>query len=69
VQRLGYYEKYWVRSDGVKMYGKYVCCACDLNKHPKGSLLETSLGTGIVVDTGDFVHNGSGVDIDIAVTW
>ena len=69
VQRLGYYEKYWVRSDGVKMYGKYVMVAADLKQHPKGSLIETSLGTGIVVDTGDFVHNGSGVDIDVAVTW
>jgi hypothetical protein len=51
------------------MYGSYICCACDLNKHPKGSLVETSLGTGIVVDTGEFTTNGSGVALDIAVTW
>jgi uncharacterized protein YgiM (DUF1202 family) len=69
MQQLGYYEKYWVRSDGVKMYGKYVMVAADLNQHPKGSLIETSLGTGIVVDTGEFTTNGSGVALDIAVTW
>jgi hypothetical protein len=69
MQQLGYYEKYWVRSDGTKMYGSYVMVAADLKQHPKGSLVETSLGTGIVVDTGEFTTNGSGVALDIAVTW
>lgn len=69
MQLLGYYEKYWVRSDGTKMYGSYVMVAADLKQHPKGSLVETSLGTGIVVDTGEFTTNGSGVALDIAVTW
>jgi hypothetical protein len=69
MQQLGYYEHYWVRSDGTKMYGKYICCAADLKQHPKGSLVETSLGTGIVVDTGDFTTNGSGVALDIATAW
>ena len=69
MQQLGYYEKYWVRSDGVKMYGNAIMVAADLKQHPKGSLVETSLGTGIVVDTGEFTTNGSGVAIDIAVTW
>ena len=69
MQQLGYYEKYWVRSDGVKMYGNAIMVAADLKQHPKGSLVETSLGTGIVVDTGEFTTNGSGVALDIAVTW
>ena len=69
MQQLGYYEKYWVRSDGVKMYGNAIMVAANLKQHPKGSLVETSLGTGIVVDTGEFTTNGSGVTLDIAVTW
>lgn len=69
MQCLGYYEKAWERSDGVKMYGNYIMVAADLREHPKGSLVETSLGTGIVVDTGKFTTNGSGVKIDIAVNW
>jgi uncharacterized protein YgiM (DUF1202 family) len=69
MQQLGYYEKYWVRSDGVKMYGNAIMVAANLKQHPKGSLVETSLGTGIVVDTGEFTTNGSGVALDIAVTW
>jgi hypothetical protein len=69
MQQLGYYEKYWVRSDGVKMYGNAIMVAANLKQHPKGSLVETSLGTGIVVDTGDFTTNGSGVALDIATAW
>lgn len=61
--------EYWVREDGVKMYGDYVMVAADLNKHPRGSLVETSVGIGIVCDTGDFTTNGSGTSIDVAVTW
>ena len=69
MQCLGYYDYYWVRSDGAKMYGNYVMVAANLSKYPKGTLVETSLGTGIVVDTGDFTKNGSGVEFDIATTW
>ena len=66
---LGYDYQYWVRSDGAKMYGDYVMIAADLNKYKKGTILETSLGTGIVCDTGDFTTNGSGVVFDIATSW
>lgn len=59
---------YWVRSDGVKMYGSYVLIAADQSFRPLGSLVETSLGTGIVGDTGSFV-NSNHTQIDIAVTW
>ena len=59
---------YWVRSDGVKMYGSYVLIAADQSFRPLGSLVETSLGTGIVGDTGSFV-NSNHTQIDIAVIW
>lgn len=69
MNNLGYYGTVWTRSDGAKMWDGYVMVAADLSIHPKGSLVETTLGTGIVVDTGDFVHNGSGVSLDIATAW
>lgn len=72
MRSMGYDEEnypYWVREDGVKMLGSYIMVAADLNVHPRGSLVPTSLGTGIVCDTGGFVSNGSGVALDIAVAW
>ena len=69
MNHLGYYGTVWTRSDGVKMLDEYVMVAADLSIHPKGSLVETTLGTGIVVDTGEFAHNGSGVSLDIATAW
>ena len=64
----GFYEPYWVRSDGVKMYGYYVMCAAGLGIRPKGSIVESSKGLAIVVDTGGFAsHNPT--QLDIAVTW
>lgn len=68
-KNMGIEGEYWVREDGVKMYGDYVIVAADLNQHPRGSLVESSLGTGIVLDTGGFATNGSGVALDIAVDW
>ena len=68
-QNMGIEGEYWVREDGCKMYGDYVICAADLNVHPRGSLVESSLGTCIVLDTGGFTTNGSGVALDIAVDW
>lgn len=59
---------YWIRSDGVKMFGSYVMCACNLSVHPRGSLVETSLGTGICVDTGGFAKHNP-YQIDIATNW
>lgn len=72
MRNLGYSENdypYSVRDDGVKLLGKYVMVAADLHKYPRGSFVNTSLGRGIVCDTGDFATNGSGVDFDIAVNW
>ena len=64
----GFHEPYWVRSDGVKMYGYYVMCAAGLSIRPKGSIVESSNGLAIVVDTGGFA-SGNPRQLDIAVTW
>lgn len=69
MRERGNNDPYWIRHDGAKMLGNYVMVAADLNQHPRGSLVPTSLGTGIVVDTGKFVHNGSGVNLDICTAW
>ncbi len=68
---LGYSEEeypYWVREDGCKMFGDYIMVAANLSTRPRGTILETSLGTAIVCDTGTFIYsypNG----IDIATNW
>lgn len=59
---------YWVREDGAKMLGCYVMAAADLNTRPKGTVLETSLGMAIVVDTGSFVYANS-TQLDLATDW
>jgi len=68
MKEIGIDYDYWVRDDGVKMYGEYVMVAADLDEHSRGSLVNTSLGKGIVCDTGDFVYT-TNVDYDIAVNW
>lgn len=60
--------EYWIRSDGCKMLGQYIMIAANQSIHPYGSLVETSLGTGIVVDTGGFADSNP-YQVDIAVTW
>ena len=72
MRNMGYSEEeypYWIREDGCKMLGNYIIVAANLNVYPRGSLVSTSLGTGIVCDTGGFVSNGSGVALDIATAW
>ena len=61
-------DKYWVRSDGVKMLGNYVMIAADQARRPLGSIYETSLGLGIVCDTGSFVSSNHN-QTDIATNW
>ena len=68
MQNLGYNAEYWVREDGVKMYGDYVMVAADLNTYPRGTLVESSLGTAIVVDTGSFAASNPN-QLDIATSW
>lgn len=65
---MGNTDEYWVREDGCKMLGDYIMIAANLNVYPRGSLVETSLGTGIVVDTGEFAESDP-YQVDIAVTW
>lgn len=59
-QNMGIDGSYWVRDDGVKMYGDYVIVAAQMDK---GSIIQTSLGTGIILD---YCQAGN---IDIATTW
>ena len=59
---------YWVRADGVKMLGDYVMVAANRNVHPQGSIVQTTLGSGVVVDSGSFSIS-SPQDLDIAVNW
>lgn len=65
---MGFSGEYWVRDDGVKMFGDYIMCAANLDVHPRGSLVESSLGTCIVCDTGGFAYYDP-YQLDIAVTW
>ena len=68
MEGLGYHYRYWIREDGVKMYGDYVMVAADLRIRPKGTILDCSLGKAIVCDTGTFVRTNS-CQLDIATTW
>ena len=64
----GLSDVYAVREDGVKTYNGLVIVAANFEVHPYGSIVETSRGTGIVLDTGDFAKKEPTL-IDIAVTW
>lgn len=71
MRKAGYTEEeypYNVREDGVKCLGPYIMVAANLEKHPRGSLVETTLGTGIVCDTGTAMIENPDM-IDIAVNW
>lgn len=59
---------YWIREDGCKMVGDYIILACNRDVYPWGSIVETSLGTGISLDTGKFAESNPG-QVDIAVSW
>lgn len=59
---------FWIREDGCKMLGSYIMVAANLELRPRGTLVETSLGTGIVCDTGSFCQKDK-TAIDIAVNW
>ena len=68
---LGYSAEeypFWIRDDGAKMLGEYVMCAADFNTRPRGTILETSLGKAIVVDTGYFAYSNP-TQIDLATSW
>lgn len=62
----GLHDVYAVRDDGVKTYNGFVIVAADWNIYPFGSVVETSVGTGIVLDT----HTAKNREtIDIATSW
>lgn len=65
---LGYEDEHWIREDGVHMLGDYVMVAANLSVHPRGSVVETSLGMGRVCDTGGFARKNP-TQLDIATNW
>ena len=65
-EATGLTNMYNVREDGVKCYGPFVIVAADLNLHPRYTLVNTSLGTGVVLDA----HTATDREtIDIATDW
>lgn len=61
-----YYE---VREDGVKVDSEgYVLVAADLNRYPRCTVVETSLGMGRVYDTGSFALSNP-EQFDLATDW
>lgn len=68
MHNLGYEGEHWIREDGVHMFGEYVMVAANLSLRPRGSLIETSLGVGLVCDTGGFAKSNP-TQLDIATTW
>lgn len=69
-QNGGIEGEYWIREDGVKMYGSYIMCACDVSGTVRNryDIVQTSLGTGICLDTGGFAASNPW-QIDIATDW
>lgn len=68
MRRMGNNDRYWIRNDGAKMLGNYIMCAANLSVHPKGSIVPSSLGDAIVVDTGGFAAQNAN-QLDLAVNW
>ena len=67
-RNFGSHHKKWVDKRGVKYYGTYIIIAAPFDVYPYGTNVETSLGTGIVLDTGAFAETNKN-QIDIAVDW
>lgn len=64
-QDMGIPTEYWVREDGVKMFGPWVIVAAHPSKI-RYTRLQTSLGEGIILD----YHTCADTElIDIATTW
>lgn len=59
---------YWIREDGCKMLGDYIIVAANHDIYPRGTTVHTSLGEGLVCDTGSFIYTYP-TGIDIAVNW
>ncbi len=68
---MGFTEEeypYWVREDGAKMLGDYVMVAANFSVHPRGTIVESSLGMSLVCDTGTFAY-ANRTQLDIATAW
>ena len=64
-QNMGIPADYWVREDGVKMFGPWVIVAADKSK-TRYTRLQTSLGEGIILD----YHTAGDKNLyDIATDW
>ena len=64
-QNMGIPADYWVREDGVKMFGPWVIVAAHQSKI-RYTRLQTSLGEGIILD----YHTTDDPDLyDIATDW
>lgn len=59
---------YWIREDGCKMLGPYIMVAANHSIYPRGTTIHTSLGEGLVCDTGSFIYSYP-YGIDIATNW
>ena len=74
---LGFNESkynFWIRKDGVKMFGPYVMVAANIDANnkarKKGALVKTSLGMWIVCDKCERAYErGKENRLDIAVDW
>lgn len=56
---------YWVRDDGVRMLGDYIMLAGRVGQFERGTIVQCSLGEGMICDYGHLEWNG----VDVAVTW
>lgn len=62
------FGEYNVDDRGFKRLGEYIMVAANLDLYPKGTIVETSAGQGVVVDTGTFAVSNP-TQFDLAVTW
>lgn len=71
MRRMGYDEErypVWTRDDGAKMFGPFIMCAASFSLRPLGTIVESSRGWCIVVDTGGFARSNP-TQIDLAMQW
>lgn len=59
---------YSIRPDGAKCLGPYVMCASNNSLRPKGTIIETSLGMAIVVDSCPAANSNPEL-LDMCVDW
>ena len=68
MRSMGNTDEYHISENGCKMLGDYIMCAANLDVHPRGSYVMSSLGMCIVCDTGGFAAYDP-YQLDIAVAW